>query len=195
MIRSLLLSAVLASSAAYAQSEEPEVRVEGTKLLAKFGIRLETETEWQRELPLAYEKAYRVKKESGAEYRLWLHASGAQEKPASRGGVFKGPGKYALTDISGRTQLAHKVAVPDLLSAAGIEPSVPELLLRDDGSYQMGSTQGHWKRVGGQLVLDGAFESWGRGEVSEDGNGLSFVAGGLLQTRLQLTRVEAIASL
>jgi len=90
--------------------------------------------------------------------------------------------------------LGPDASMPDLLRAAGIEPSVPELELRDDGTYQMGAARGRWRQVGGELVLDGSFSGWGRGAVSVDGNALAFVPGGIADAKLQLTRVEALSS-
>ncbi|MGQ0505091.1 MAG: hypothetical protein ACT4TC_07190 [Myxococcaceae bacterium] len=172
-VRGWILSVMLVSAVAgQARGSDEGVRVTGNRVEAKYGIRLASETDYATSVPLAYDQPYMVRKENGAEYRLWLHDAAKREAIQAQGEL-RGAGRYALSEVSGETTL-NEGKVPSLLRAVGIDASVPNLELRADGTYAMGSVSGHWRELDGKLVLDGALAAWGAGMPVQNGEGVAF---------------------
>jgi len=119
-------------------------------------------------LPLVLDAALVVRAADGREYRVTVLANAGRTLMLD----VLAPGEPAPKPL-GALQGTYVLAAMSMDGLATDMP-LPLLRLREDGSYQLGSARGHFDQQPRWLTLDGHYESWGRAEISADGEQLLF---------------------
>jgi hypothetical protein len=146
-----------------------DLSVQDGVLRAPQGIRLASAgPERLLLLPLVLDAALVVRAADGREYRVTVLADAGQTLMLD----VVAPGD-AAPKPTGPLQGTWVLAAMSLDGLATDMP-LPPLRLREDGSYQLGSARGHFDQEPRWLTLDGHYASWGRAEISPDGEQLLF---------------------
>jgi len=146
-----------------------DLSIQDGVIRAPQGIRLASAgPERMMLVPLVLDAALVVLAADGREFRVTVLADA---------------GQTLMLDVAAPSEAAPKppaalqgTYVLSAMSLDGLptDMALPPLRLREDGSYQLGSAKGQYDQQPRWLTLDGHYESWGRAEISPDGEQLRF---------------------
>ena len=146
-----------------------DLQTDGTRLIAPNGIRREAgPAEYAQSAPIVFRQAFIVRDTHLAQYRVsvssvvngvvWLTVN-----------PLDAPAKAQAEVAAGRYKL-------QAFSIGGMEaaPKYGDLVIREDGTFTLGTARGTWQRGDRSVLLDGTYEEWGPATLDPSTHTLTF---------------------